>query len=500
MQHRTEATTPTSIPRHLTALLAAAVIAASAPTAFASSDFDTGVLQRRDPATGTDLGFGICRLFVGPRGEVPGGRFLLRIGDDDAKSSYELELTGTATPDGTGSYVLSADEQSAQEFYEDVLQRALRLRTSDFDLRQLVVEVERTDLDLAFDDITCSVRLDGSIVTDPSPLTSLPTSPRGPLQLIRSAPVQLRYTGAGTYFEPATASAATSGDTATTAAANCPAPDFTPLPAQCGTPNCLVTFAGYQWWTEYNFFPPPTYFYNNNNAWAPKNVTVDGEGLHLFVQQQDLGGGQVWAAAEAATALALDGSVANLGYGTYLVAAKVKTASSWSALDPNVAFGVFTYERDRTGDVNNPGRELDLAEVSRWGHAPGTPCRISPPALCPGNSQFTVQNWDAQPDNLHRYTINDGVDTITLVMKWPGANQPVTFSQYDGAYTLDTLPATPANTWTTSADQNRFIPADGCQQFHLNLWMGDFTDAANGYNPPPAGPQEVVVTNFQYRP
>ena len=85
-------------------------------------------------------------------------------------------------------------------------------------------------------------------------------------------------------------------------------------------------------------------------------------------------------------------------------------------------------------------------------------------------------------------------------MKWPGANQPVTFSQYDGAYTLATLPANASNTWTTSAAQNPFIPASGCQQFHLNLWMGDFTDASGGYNPPPASPQEVVVTNFQYQP
>lgn len=502
MQHRTEARTPTAIARVFTALLAATVITASPPTAFASSDFDTGVLQRRDPAIGTDLGLGLCRLFIGPRGAIPAGQFVLKIGDDDIGNGYELELHGLATSDGVGNYTLSTDDQAAEEFYEQILHRALRLEKSDFDLRQLIVEVRQTDFDLGFDDVTCTIKLDGSIITDATPLTALPTSPRRPLQRVPGAPVQLRYVGAGTFFEPAGTAAAldASSDTSSVAAAGCQAPDFTPLPAQCGTPTCLVTFAGYQWWTEYNFFPPPTYFYNNNNAWAPKNVTVDDEGLHLFVRQQDLGAGLTWAAGEAATALNLDGSVADLGYGTYLVTAKVKTAASWSDLDPNVAFGAFTYERNRTGDANNPGRELDLAEISRWGHAAGTTCRITPPELCPGNAQFTVQNWDAQANNLHRYTIKDGVGTLTLVMKWPGANQPVTFSQYDGAYTLDTVgAATPTNTWTTDEDQNKFIPADGCQQFHLNLWMGNFTDASGGYNPPPNGVQEVVVTNFQYR-
>ena len=482
--------------------LVAATIAAAAPAAFASSDFSTGVLQRRDPAIGTDLGLGLCRLFIGPRGAIAADTFVLNIGDEDVANGYELELRGQATSDGAGGYTLSTDQQAAEEFYEEILHRALRLEKSDFDLRQLIVEVRQTDRDLAFDDVTCTIKLDGSILTDTKPITSLATSPAPLLRRVPTAPVQLRYVGAGTFFEPAGTAAAldAASDTSSTSAAGCAAPNFTPLPAQCGSPTCLVTFAGYQWWTEYNFFPPPTYFYNNNNAWAPKNVTVDAEGLHLFVQQQDLGAGLTWAAGEAATALNLDGSVADLGYGTYLVTAKVKTAASWSDLDPNVAFGAFTYERDRTGDANNPGRELDLAEISRWGHAAGTPCRISPPSLCPGNAQFTVQNWDAQANNLNRYTIKGGVDTITLVMTWPGANQPVTFSQYDGAYTLDTVgAATPVYTWTTVADQNKFIPSDGCQQFHLNLWMGDFTDASGGYNPPPNGVQEVVVTNFQYR-
>lgn len=486
-------------------LLAAAAITTLATVAAASSNFDAGLLRRRDPAVGSDLGAGFCRLFIGPRDAVQAGTFLLRIGDEHLANGHELELRGSALPDGTGNFTLSADQSEAQDFYEQILHRALRLQKSEFDLRELVVEIDKGEAELGVYDISCSLRLAGTIVAGSPHLASPSPKSRTRLPVLRrDAAVDLRYEGPGTITPPAglggAAASVRSAEVATERpAATCTPPNYTPLPAQCGTANCMVSFAGYQWWTEYNYFPPPTYFYNNNNAWAPKNVTVDGEGLHLFVRQQDLGAGPNWAAAEAVTALNADGSPAVMSYGTYLVTATVKTAASWATMDTNVAFGAFTYERDLTGTSYNPGRELDLAEISRWGNT-GSGCRISPPALCQGNAQFTVQKWDANPANLHRYTINPGVPTLTLVMQWPGANTPVTFSQYDGAYTLDNLPATPANTWTTTADQNVFIPASGCQQFHLNLWMGAFSFASGGYNPPPASVQEVLVSNFQYRP
>src|SRR5690606_16450480 len=113
------------------------------------------------------------------------------------------------------------------------------------------------------------------------------------------------------------------------ASATCPTPNFTPAPDKCGTPDCMVTFAGYKWWTEYQFYGHPNYFYNMKNAWSPRNVTVDAEGLHLFVRPDDLGGGTRYAAAEAVTAFNADGTPAQLGYGTYLVTATIKTAPSW---------------------------------------------------------------------------------------------------------------------------------------------------------------------------
>jgi hypothetical protein len=88
------------------------------------------------------------------------------------------------------------------------------------------------------------------------------------------------------------------------------------------------------------------------------------------------------------------------------------------------------------------------------------------------------------------------------------ANKPVTFKQYDGSYDLASLRSTPNNQWTTSGNpndptdgQNPYVPATNCESFHLNLWMGNYPDAVNNFNPPPASlPQEVVVTNFEFSP
>jgi hypothetical protein len=495
-----------------------AVAAAYHPPAFASSDLRTGQSGAQGPGAGKATDAAVCRLFIGPRGPVEEGQFLLRIGDiDPSDGEGVLELRGTAVSDGQGSITLSADQAAAQDFYEQVLRTQFNRSTSEFDLQRLLVEVTKTEADIGDASITCKVRLSGSLIEGG--------------QLGRR--VTFSYDGSGLFIagieEPAaggadgqvaSAASLTASATAEPTQGQCTAPNFAPRPEFCdqtSNQSCLVSFAGYQWWTEFDFFSPPASpptgansgFWNNNNLWSPRNVTVDAEGLHLFVQEQDTLDNQGnccvrrWTAAEAVTALNPNGSLAHLGYGTYLVAAKVKTAPSWDAMDPNVAFGVFTYERVGTGDTNNPFRELDLAEVSRWGRQDGVPCSIQPPKLCEGNAQFTLQLWDAggpSLPNLFRYTIGGGTNEITLVMIWTGAQQPVTFRQYNGLFTLATLPATPNNQWITPAAQNPWVPADGCQQFHLNLWMGNFTNAASGFNPPPTSPQEVVVTNFQYQP
>ena len=111
-------------------------------------------------------------------------------------------------------------------------------------------------------------------------------------------------------------------------------------------------------------------FFNGglHTPFAPEHAFIGGDGnLHLVANDDiDLGAGEVWSGAEAVLMFHRDGSEANLGYGNYLVTAKL-VGANWNALDPNMALGVFTYENPGTGPILNPNREIDLAEISRWG-------------------------------------------------------------------------------------------------------------------------------------
>ena len=266
----------------------------------------------------------------------------------------------------------------------------------------------------------------------------------------------------------------------------------------CGSEDCLIQFAGYWWWSNYQFRGNPNWFWNQGQSWSPRNTFVDGEGLHLTVKKDDLGGGLEWMASEVVAVYKSDKrTLAQTGYGKYLVSAKVKSAESFDKLDKNVAFGLFTFQNDETGPPKNKYRELDLAEVSRWGTPPNS--NVNDPRLATGNSQFAIQDWDKFAANLHRYTINPNVKEITLVMTWLNAKTPVNFSQYDGKFTLDNLPAAPDNTWTTGTNQNEFIPDEGCVLFHMNLWMGNYGQGDKHPGPSNGQVQEVIVTNFQYR-
>lgn len=282
---------------------------------------------------------------------------------------------------------------------------------------------------------------------------------------------------------------------------NCAPPDLrknVPLNRKiCKTDDCLIQFAGYWWWTNYQYSDTVHWFWNNGSSWNPRGAWVDGEGLHLTVKKDDLGGGTAWFSSEVVAVFENDKkTLAKTGYGTYLVSARIKSDASFDKLDKNVAFGLFTFDKTGTYNSNNPYREIDLAEISRWGVPPAS--NVLDPRLAVGNAQFAIQLWNSYPQNVKRYTINP-VKEITLVMKWTGEGQPVTFYQYDGIYTLDNLPGSSAQTWTTAKEQNKFIPNDGCQLFHMNLWMGNFGEGNAHPGPSNGQTSEVVVTNFQYR-
>lgn len=477
-----------------------------------SSFHGTGKLKEINPVDGRDKDRGHCLFYTGPHGEfLKEGEFLLFLIDDELEDGVELEITGAFEMEGNRRFKLFPDEDFAEGFLEALIGEQLEGKNVDLVLNKFRAQVvyphprnalfpkNVEDEEL----VRCRVNIKGKVM-------------EGEEEVGR---VKISFNGSGLHFtdfhgdflpEDDSEQLISASSQVSRANGSCPMPNLTSPPEGgkfCTTSNCLVDFAGYKWWTQYHFDPNNGWFYNGGlqTIFAPQNVSVDSEGLHLKISKQDLGGGSQWTGSEAVLVQNSDGSQANLGFGTYLVTMKVKSAPSWSLLDPNTALGLFTYQKDKSSDENNPYREIDLAEVSRWGNPPGTPreqCNSSPKSLCDGNAQFAVQLWNRSPLNVHRYTIADNVQEITLVMEWTAAQQPVTFKQYNGSFTLETLPAAPDNIFTTSAEQNKFIPDSDCQRFHMNFWMGNFGKAVNGLNPGPSNgqPQDVVITNFQFQP
>jgi len=250
---------------------------------------------------------------------------------------------------------------------------------------------------------------------------------------------------------------------------HCKTPSGTPVP------NCLVSFKGYQWWTAYQYDPAHGFFHNDGlrTDFAPEHDFIDNDGnLHLVAfNNVNLGAGEVWSGAEAVLMFNGDGSEANLGYGDYLVTAKL-VDHFWSGLDPNMALGVFTYENPNTGPNSNPNREIDLAEISRWGWNHTGTCPIGGfnfnfpnNTLCKGDAQFALQKTDnpynpQDPNNggpsptqgplmVDRYNIGDSTE-VTLVMRW--RERDVTFEKYTGVRSLNNLPVAPHDKWQDDLD------------------------------------------------
>lgn len=271
---------------------------------------------------------------------------------------------------------------------------------------------------------------------------------------------------------------------------NCPDRPAVPSGALAPTTNAMLEFDGYWWWTNYPFNISGSGYWFNGQQWDPRLATVDGEGLHLKMQQTFIPGApqKQWSSIE----IVLWGEVAGNpnnpgtpptrsypGFGTYLVAAK-NPNGTFNDIANNCCFGAFTYQFDEDGSITNKHRELDMLECSRWGN-------LSDPT----NAQFTLQPW--QPSgNVHRITLKDNGE-ITLVMHWKAANEPVIFDVYYGQYSLNNLPATPDVTWTTAPSQNTYIPNEGCQTFHMNLWRQPPSSVT------PGADQEVIITSFEFQ-
>jgi endo-1,3-1,4-beta-glycanase ExoK len=175
------------------------------------------------------------------------------------------------------------------------------------------------------------------------------------------------------------------------------------------------------------------------NTFASANVSVQADGLHLTVRPRK---GR-WTAAELI-------SEARFGYGTYRWTVRLP------ALDPNVVFGLFTWEDDPA--FNH--REIDF-EAARWGVAAD-----------PTNSQFVVQPY-ASAGNLQRITTPGGSQTVGFT--WRPDAVAFTAGGSSWTYTGASIPPPPTSV-------------------HMNLWL----DA--GRPPGDGRPVDVVVSGFTYTP
>jgi hypothetical protein len=279
--------------------------------------------------------------------------------------------------------------------------------------------------------------------------------------------------------------------------------------------DCLVDFSNYRWWTAFHFNLNEGYYNGGlGTIFAPEHVFRDGQGnLHLRLAK-DWNNNTEWAGAEAVLMFHADGTEANLGYGDYLVAAEIVKPLdvTFATFDPNVALGMFTYERPADGSPNNRAREIDLAEISRWGWNHETPAdcpfrgrinEFDKRTLCEGNAQFALQDYTKHVGMVTRYDIGL-TNKITMVMRWREGQ--VTFEKYNGIHTLDDLP-TPDFDWTTPPELSPFVPTPGCARFHINLWLGNYyypdwrplPEHAGHAGPTDGQDVEVVIRDFEFR-
>jgi len=273
--------------------------------------------------------------------------------------------------------------------------------------------------------------------------------------------------------------------------------------------SLMSTFAfkGFDWSTDYRDNLAEPGWYSSGQQWygGDKSVKVDAEGIHLFLNKQDVGApnGEQWTSSEV-DLVGMGGDSFHPGFGTYLVSVNHQGGFNDLANNKTVVFGAFLYQKDAdTNNQNNPHHELDMIEASRFG-----PYSSGGWQGTETNAQFTLQDFTKPPGhgdepdnpaphnnpNVHRFTLNDDPN-ITLTMVWKGADQAVTFNMYYGKHDLDQVKSlTPNITWTTAPDQNYLIPGDGQQTVHFNLWR----QPPNGDNDLAVHDDEVTITNFQY--
>jgi hypothetical protein len=180
-------------------------------------------------------------------------------------------------------------------------------------------------------------------------------------------------------------------------------------------------------WSGFEFLVRERMGGPGNCVYDKRNVRVDRQGrLHLAVVRRK----SVYTCAEVVLTRSLG------GYGTY----RLQVASGLDTLSPALVFGFFTYSSFSSHVAN---REIDFAEVSRWG-APTDP----------KDAQFVVKPADTE-GNLKRFSLNQSRQPA-----FEGIWRPdrIAFRAFSESSSLE-------EDWQRSGQVR---PLD--QTLHLNLW------------------------------
>ncbi len=220
-----------------------------------------------------------------------------------------------------------------------------------------------------------------------------------------------------------------------------------------------LDFGGRTWRVKGpGYYGPGPNSFNNSSS----SVWVDAEDqLHLTVKYVS----GTWYSTE----VALEEP---LGYGDYIFT----TRGRLDLLDPNVVFGLFTWQYGPCWDESylwwGPYNEFDI-EFSRWGN-PGSDL-----------AQFVAQPWD-WPGNISRFDPTFSEDEITShALRW--LPDRVECRSWRGGPS-DEAPENMIHAWTYSGPH---VPRPEQPRVHLNLWQ------CCG---PPASSQEVVLNAFTFFP
>jgi hypothetical protein len=249
----------------------------------------------------------------------------------------------------------------------------------------------------------------------------------------------------------------------------------------CPNRNPVIKFAGYDWWTNYHWSQGQgTYVWEPfKSVFDPKVIQQDADGITLWIKPPE-NGQEVWKTSE----LVL---VPKLGYGMYVVTARMN-GGSFSDLDPNAVFGIFTYQFSEApaGHGANKHREIDALEVLRGGSS---------------NAQFTLQPFgDSPPHPWSPFMIPPNTPVITSVMLWnEEQNGVITVAHmylFAGDHDVNNLPPwdSAIHNWKSEGFSS-LIPrhtATSCERLHINLWLM--------HGVAPAAEQSVKITRFQFKP